>query len=1083
MNGDVFGCAPTPNRRASRARLLSLSALVCCLLGVLEPSASPAQTTKIVVHSIKLPVVPGNDIRFTRFSPADGLSQIRVSEIVQDNQGFMWFGTEYGLNRYDGYNFKVFAHDPRNPNSLSGVFIEALFKDRNGAMWISSGQFLNKCDPLTETFRRFPIQLVNHISQDSAGKLWLATGRGLYSLEESTGEVRQFSHDPIDPSSLPSNDVKWSGEDREGGFWVATNEGLDEFDRQTGKVALHIPLREPLHEFGFYEDSRGVFWIFHVSGGGLAVFDRKNKILKQYSFHDRPPSGSAITGVKALLEDRNGNLWIGTQGSGLLKFDQEHERFISYRHNLADPESLAEDSVNALYEDYEGNIWTALGAQGLNRFSVRSVPFQKLPYDARRPFQKGETMVNAITGDGQGTLWTSTREALNRIDLKTGQYANYRVNDVVTLAVDRKGILWAGTYNDGLSRVDPATRHVKVYRHDGTNPWSLSNNIVARLLVDHSGTLWAATYDGLNRFDESTERFTTYKVDPKLKDLFYIELVEDRSGMLWLGTHSEGLQRFDPRTGLFTTYAHDENRSDSLSDDRVNSVHFDRSGVMWVGTQNGLNRFNAITSTFTAYTTQDGLAGNAVSCILEDGNRDLWVSTNNGISRFSPSTKRFKNFSPADGLPGLDLTGWGACYKDPHGEMFFGGFSGGTSFFPEQVRGNTYTPPVVLTDFRLFGNSVGIGGPSLLARPISYTSEISLAHKQNAFSFTFAALSYSDPVGNRYRYKLDGLDRDWTETGSDRRSASYTTLPPGSYVFRVQGATSSGAYGEPGVALRIRVLPAWWSTWWFRTAFVVLLLIFTTAAYNYRLRQLARHFNARLEERIRERTRIARDLHDTLLQSLHGLMFQFQAARNMLPQRPAEASQTLDRAIGVTQQAITESQDAITDLRPAPTASSDLGGLLMATGKELETTGNPNGTGATFGLTVEGERQTLSPILQDEVYRIALELLRNAFRHACARRVEAEVRYDDEQLRVRIRDDGKGMDPEVLKKGRRPGHWGLLGAKERAQRIGAHLDIWSEAGAGTEVQLSIPATVAYKNSHDRPRFRFFRRVTDHEHRF
>jgi len=303
----------------------------------------------------------------------------------------------------------------------------------------------------------------------------------------------------------------------------------------------------------------------------------------------------------------------------------------------------------------------------------------------------------------------------------------------------------------------------------------------------------------------------------------------------------------------------------------------------------------------------------------------------------------------------------------------------------------------------------------------------------------------------------------------------YSNLPPGDYVFRVTAANNSGVWNETGASLDLSIAPAYYQTTWFRALCVAAFAGLLWALYQYRLRQVRRQFAVGLEVRVQERTRIARELHDTLLQSLHGLMFRFQAARNLFPRRPEEAMEALDQAIARTEEAITESQDAITDLRPTPTVSNDLGGLLMATGKELETTGNLEGTAATFALTVEGERQTLSPNLQDEVYRIALELLRNAFRHACARRVETEVRYDEEQLRVRIRDDGKGMDPEILKKGRRAGHWGLLGAKERAQRIGAHLDIWSEAGAGTEIQLRIPAAVAYENSHNRPRFRFFRK--------
>ena len=306
-----------------------------------------------------------------------------------------------------------------------------------------------------------------------------------------------------------------------------------------------------------------------------------------------------------------------------------------------------------------------------------------------------------------------------------------------------------------------------------------------------------------------------------------------------------------------------------------------------------------------------------------------------------------------------------------------------------------------------------------------------------------------------------------------RRSAYYSHLDPGQYRFHVVACNNDGVWNTEGASISFSVLPAYYQTGWFRAACAVLFLALLWGLYQMRLRQLRQKFDLGLEARVNERTRIARELHDTLLQSLHGLLFRFQAARNMLPRRPEEATEALDGAIARTEQAIAESQDAIRDLRPA--AQSDLAELMRAVGKELESSANDNGARPTFEVIVEGERKPLSPTLQAEVYRIACEILRNAFRHACARRVEAEVRYGDEQLRVRIRDDGKGIDPEVLKEGRRQGHWGLPGVKERAHQIGAQLDFWSEAGAGTEVQLSIPAAIAYKNSRARPRFKFLRR--------
>ena len=1034
---------------------LSLSSLVSAV-----PQAS------VDPWPIRLPVVDGTDIRFTRLSTAGGLSQTKVAQIVQDDQGFMWFGTQYGLNRYDGYNFKVFVHDPGNPNSLSGVFVSALFKDRDGTLWVGCDQFLNKLDPATETFARFPIPFVTHITQDTAGMLWLATpSGGLYSLDPATGRIGHYSHDPNDPSSLSSNDVKSSGEDKEGRFWVANTEGLDEFDRRTGKVILHIPLYEP----SFYEDRFGVFWIFHVSGNALAVFDRKTNMLTHYSFHEQEPPRTALTNVTAMLEDRNGTLWLATHGAGLLKFDREHRRFIRYRHNPGDSQSLPQDNIESLFEDREGSIWAGLGRMAPIRFSTKPLPFKRIPHNPSSP-QGNEPFVGAIYEDGQGILWIGNPEALNRIDRKAGHYTSYSrtagpaaATDVITIREDRSGNLWVGTYGHGLLRFDRRTGQFKTYEHDPADPYSLSNDIVPRLLVDHNGTLWAATWDGLNRFDAATGRFTTYKPDPPSRRQFYLELVEGREGALWLGTHSAGLHRFDPATGQFTIYQHDMNRPGTLSDNRVNSVYFDRSGAMWVGTQNGLNKLDAKTSAFTVYTQRDGLPGNAVGCILEDNHGDLWMSTNNGVARFSPPSRTVKSYSTADGLPGLDLTGWGACFKSPSGEMFFGGFGGATAFFPDKVVDTPYTPPIVLTDFRLYGNPVEIGSRSPLQRSISCVSDLILSHQQNMFSLTFAALGYSNPTTNRYRYKLDGLQSDWNEVGSDRRQATYTTLPAGRYTFRAQGATSSGPWSEPGVALRIEILPPWWSTWWFRATCAALILLSLSSAYRYRLHQIAQEFNMRLEERVGERTRIARELHDTLLQSFHGLMLRFQAASNLFATRPIEAKQTLDSAIDEAAQALTEGRDAIQGLRSSTVLTNDLALALRTVGEELAAD-ETNRNSAVFRVEVEGTPRNLRPILRDEVYRIAGEALRNAFRHSQARRIEVEIRYDEGQLRLRVRDDGKGIDSKVLDEQGRAGRWGLPGMHERAKLLGGNLAVWSELDSGTEVELSIPASSAYATS-------------------
>src|SRR6266481_3999540 len=951
-----------PSVRECWLLALSFSISLCVIPGSVASSEAdhPLMTRSVVPQAsvapgaIRLPVIDGNDIHFKRISATQGLSQTRVGQIIQDDQGFLWFGTQHGLNRYDGYEFKVFRHEPGNADSLSGVYIYSLLKDRSGTIWVGTDQSLDRFDRTTETFAHYHVDtqdpIVIHISQDSTGMLWLATGKGLYRLESATGKFMQFTHDPNDPLSLGSNDVKSTGEDRSGKFWVANSEGLDAFDRETGKVTLHIPLREAVREFSFHEDRWGVFWIIYGSGGGLAVYDRKTNRLTRYSFYEREAPSTSLTGVYAILEDHDGTVWLGTMGAGLLKFGRAHRRFIRYRSSAGDPESLAENRVIGLFEDREGTIWAGLHAAVPNFFARSLSPFEKLQLSSGNPTNLGETLVNTIYQDRRGTLWMGAGGALNRLDRKTGQLTVYHPagsgisTEVLTILEDHSGMMWVGTLGNGLARFDRRTGRFKIYRHDSTNPSSISSDIVTRLFIDHTGTLWAATWDGLNRFDPASGRFMVYKRDAQTNTESYNEIAEGQQGALWLGSAS-GLIRFDPRTAQFTLFKHNPQDPGTIIDDTsnstyLNSIYVDRSGTVWLGTQNGLDRLDTKTGTFGAYYERDGLSGNAVSCILEEERGDLWMSTNKGLSRFDPQRKTFKNYSAADGLPGDDLTGWGAT-------------------------------------------------------------------------------------------------------------------------------------------LRIEILPPWWSTWWFRTIYVALFLFLLLALYFYRLRQIARQFDMRLEERVGERTRIARDLHDTLLQSFQGLMLRFQTVGELLPTRPVDAKEALEGALDRADQALIEGRDAIKDMRASTLVSLDLAqsmnALMTDLNEELATCSKDS---VTFRVPVEGTPQTVRPIVRDEIYRIARESLRNAFHHAQARRIETEISYGEPLLRLRFRDDGKGIDPHVLEHGGRAGHWGLPGIRERAKQAGAQLDVWSKLGAGTDVELKIPGSIAYSGIPARSGFRLFRKKAE-----
>ena len=436
------------------------------------------------------------------------------------------------------------------------------------------------------------------------------------------------------------------------------------------------------------------------------------------------------------------------------------------------------------------------------------------------------------------------------------------------------------------------------------------------------------------------------------------------------------------------------------------------------------------------------------------------MSTAGGLSRFNSRTKTFSNYYEADGLAGTAFDSFPAAHRSQRGQMFFGSKSGLTSFWPEQIADRPSIPPVVLTAFSLQNQPVAPGLGSLLAKSITLTPSLTLSHDQNhTFSFEFAALSYVDPQRNQYRYMLEPLDHSWNRVDPNQRIATFTTLRAGKYMLRVQGSNNRGVWNEQGVTLALEVLPPWWGTTWFRMACAGIFLALLMAGYQMRVRQLHHQFDMMLEARVGERTRIARELHDTLLQSFHGLLLRFQTTLYLLPDRPAEAKAQLVGAIDQAAKAITEGRDAVQGLRSSTLEKNNLALAISALGAELAADGS--GPRPAFHVAVEGETRELHPILRDEIYKIAAEALRNAFRHAHAGRVEVEIRYDHEEFRLRVRDDGKGIDPAVLANQGLEGHYGLRGMPERAALIGGKLAVWSESGAGTEVELRLPARIVY----------------------
>jgi signal transduction histidine kinase/ligand-binding sensor domain-containing protein len=1041
-------------------------------IGILLLSANAAfaapQWEDLPVKS--LPVTENPNLRFDHLLLSAGPLHRRITGIGQDDFGFIWIGTDDGLKRWDGYRIRDFRHDSKNPNSLPDNYVIALSKDRSGKLWVASGRNLDVYDPRTDRFAPFRdgkarlTARVGEIRQDGTGAIWLASDQGLYEANADGHITFHYQHDAKNGASLSSDRV-WSAlESRDGTFWVATAAGIDSIDRKSRKVARRIAF-DLSHSVGstLVEDHAGVIWLaYHGSHGpGLTSLDRNANRLTHYRLF--PGEGSAISpGAAALCEDADGNLWVGSNAGGLIMFNSDRTRLVRYHNRAEDPTSLASDEVTQLLLDREGGIWVGTKAGGINRATRNPLPFRRYVNEPGNPNSLDRDSVDSIFRDSRGFLWIGCTRSLARVDPKTGKFTFFRTHGGAkpgemsgvwarAIAEDPSGDLWFAIQGYGLNRLNPRTGRVNVYRHDKTNPSSLSSDDVQSLHFDRSGTLWVGTTDGLNAFDPKTGSLRVYP--PPVKPSSFRWISEDPRGSLWLSTGWNGVVRFDPQSGKFTVYRHSE-AGGSLSSDAVNAVYADVSGTVWVGTQAGLNRLDPATGVFTAYDPSE--SGISIGSILEDSRGNLWLGTADGLVRFDPRTRAFRHYYTSDGLSANELEFFGA-WNSPEGEMYFGTSNGLTVFDPGQIPDASYVPPVRLTDIQIFGKPAAIGPKAPLQESIAAARSLLLTHAQNVFSLEFAALSYANPERNRYRYRLEPVEKEWNQADSSRRSVTYPALPSGHYVFRVQGSDSHGIWNETGASLAISALPPWWDSWPFKTALLAALLLCLWTFLQLRLRQQEREFNLSLEARVDERLRVARDLHDTMLQTFQSALIQMQAAFNQLSRRPEIASETLKRAIAISEMAIAEGREAIQNMRSSTVDTNNLARALRAEGDRMAAQGS-----ATFAVKVQGSSRDVHPILRDDVYRIAIEAMRNAFKHADAQAIEVEIAYED-SFRVRVRDDGKGLDAETLNVGR-PGHYGIPGMRERAQRIGGKLDVRSGPGAGTEIQLTIPGRIAFGRS-------------------
>ena len=800
--------------------------------------------------------------RFTSLTAEQGLSHNAVRCILQDSQGFMWFGTQDGLNRYDGYTFTIYRHRRSDPNSLSSNVITALYQDRAGTLWVGT---ITGLDSFAGGAARFDHhsaigEQVSEIYEDAAGNLWIGTeGAGLFRYDRAAGQFTQYLHDPSDPHSLSSDNVSAIYEDSAGILWVGTtHSGLNGFDPVTLTFARYQHAAADPHSLSYdrvtaiYEDRSGVLWVgtgddYEVEVGGLNAFDRNTGRFTRYLYDPQDLHSLSHNDVKAIYEDQAGALWIGTD-DGLNVLDRTANTFVRYHHDPLDPYSLANGRITAIYEDHNGTLWFGTDARGLSRYARVKEKFMRLQPDPLTANGLSGSVIGALYEDRDGDLWIGIHGGgLDRYDRATGQFTHYSHDaddptslshdHVKALCEDHESVLWVGT-NQGLDRYERATGQFTHYIHDPGDPNSLGPGAVKVILEDHTHALWIGTEDpgSINRFDMTAGAFTRYGYDPadpnSLINTYGVRAIyEDQAGDLWLGTYN-GLVHFDPGAGRFTQYLHDPDDPHSLSHNFVWSIYEDPDRNLWIGTAEGLNRLDRASGQFAVYTMEDGLPNDGVMCILGDQQGNLWLGTDGGgLSRFNPWTETFKNYDVSDGLAS-NVTMLGVCHRGMSGEMFFGTLNGVTAFYPADVKDNPYVPPIVLTAFRKFDETVELDAP------LVEVEEITLSYRDNFFAFEFAALDYTDPARNQYAYQLEGFDKEWIYCGT-RRYASYTNLPPGAYIFRVKGTNNDGIWNEEGRAVRVIITPPFWQTWWFRVLAGAIALGVVSAVAVVRMRYVA----------------------------------------------------------------------------------------------------------------------------------------------------------------------------------------------------------------------------------------------------
>lgn len=828
-------------------------------------------------------------LRFERITTENGLSSDYTSYIFQDRKGFLWISTQDGINRYDGYRFKHFRHIPGNSNSLSDYAAGHMYEDSKGNFWIATREGLNVFNPDTETFTHYNPQKDSTIllssekivctTEDKFGNIWIGTRKGLSLFNPKTKSFTLFQNNPSDKNSLSFNYVTSLLFDSKNNLWIGTQSGLNKFDYKTSSFEVFLKNPQNIKSISsnlitsLFEDSKGNIWVSTNSGlNRLISFDTGK--VEFFSYQHNPESKYSISNnnLSKIVEDSNGNLWIGTLGGGLNILNPATNQFKSYQNVEEDNTSLSENNISSICIDKFKNVWIGTYAEGINKYNPAKERFVLYQHSPFAKSKVAENNVSSILVDDKNNLWLAT----NGDGIKVYRKDNFLTqnnllfelkndiknkntlsnNNVTSIIQDKSGIIWIGTFGGGVNKYDPTLKKFEVFKYKLEDPESLGNDFIHTIYEDSEGTIWVGTgLSGINRFDKNTNSFKRFRDNSKypnstkyLNSPEVTSILEDNNGNLWVGTTTGGISKFNRKTEAFVHFKHIQDDLNSISSNRINCIYEDTKGRLWIGTfSGGLNLYNEKENSFTHYSEQDGLASNTVQSITEDANGTLWIATINGISNFDPDKKTFKNFDESDGLQGKIFNQRSVFRHFQTGLIYFGGEKGLNVYSFDSIQEIKKIPAIVLTDFKVFNKSVLLKYSSVNGNNKSETQEIKLSHDENVFSFEFASLDFTSPEKNQYRYKLEGFDKGWINSGN-RREVTYTNLDPGSYIFKVKGTNSDGYWNEEGLTVRLIINPPFWKTWWAYLIYFVLAAAGFVAVRRYELNRVKLRNDLRLKE-------------------------------------------------------------------------------------------------------------------------------------------------------------------------------------------------------------------------------------------